>query len=68
MNRYAELYSAYLYLDFAIILRIRILMGMQTGIRSRRREERDHALLFMQYMQNNGERVVFDAIKNLSVS
>jgi len=45
-----EFYSAYLYLDFANYY-------AAVGL-----EERDHAMLFYQYLQNNSEGVTFEAV------
>ena len=45
-----ELYSAYLYVDIANYYMIQA------------QEERDHALLFLKYMQNNGLKVTLEAI------
>ena len=59
----AELYSAYLYLDFSIYYDDLGLDGFANWYRIQAQEERDHALLMMEYMQNNGERVVLEAIQ-----
>ena len=45
-----ELYSAYLYLDFSNWYYIQA------------QEERDHAMLFYRYLQNNNEKVTLEAI------
>lgn len=57
-----ELYSAYLYLDMANYYCDRGLDGFQNWYMIQAQEERDHAMLFMQYMQNNGLSVTLDAI------
>ncbi len=57
-----ELYSAYLYLDMANYYIDNGLDGFANWFKIQAQEERDHALLFMQYMQNNQEKVTLDAI------
>ena len=57
-----ELYSAYLYLDFANYYASVGLDGFENWYRIQAQEERDHALLFYQYLQNNGEVVTFEPI------
>ena len=57
-----EFYSAYLYLDFSNYYYDQGLDGFGNWYKIQAQEERDHAMLFMQYMQNNGEKVVLDAI------
>lgn len=57
-----EFYSAYLYLDFANFYADKGLNGYQNWYNIQASEERDHALLFIQYMQNNGLSVELDAI------
>ena len=57
-----EFYSAYLYLDFANYYADAGLDGFENWYRVQAQEERDHALLFHQYMLNNGEKVTFEAI------
>lgn len=58
----AEFYSAYLYLDFANFYADKSLNGFANWYNVQAQEERDHALLFTKYLQNNGEKVVFEAI------
>lgn len=58
----AEFYSAYLYLDFANFYKDKNLDGFHNWYLIQAQEERDHAVLFMQYMQQNGESVVLEAI------
>ena len=58
----AEFYSAYLYLDFANYYADEGLYGFQNWYNIQAQEERDHALLFIQYLQNNGEKVTLEAI------
>lgn len=57
-----EFYSAYLYLDMAIYYINSELDGFGNWYTIQAQEERDHALLFMTYLQNNGVRVTLDAI------
>lgn len=48
-----EFYSAYLYLDFANYYAAAGLDGFENWYRVQAQEERDHALLFFQYLLNN---------------
>ena len=57
-----ELYSAYLYLDMAIFYDAMDLDGYANYYTIQAQEERDHALLFLKYMQSNGLKVTLDAI------
>ena len=57
-----EFYSAYLYLDMANYYDEKDLDGYANYYMVQAQEERDHALLFMKYMQNNGLKVTLDAI------
>ena len=57
-----ELYSAYLYLSFADYYDEEGLSGFCNWYEIQAQEERDHALLFYQYMQNNNEAVTFEAV------
>ena len=57
-----EFYSAYLYLDFSNFYKEEGLDGYSNWYFIQAQEERDHAILFLQYMQNNGEKVTLDAI------
>ncbi len=57
-----ELYSAYLYLDFANYFDEVGLDGFANWYKIQAQEERDHALLFYEYLQNNDEPVTFEAI------
>ena len=58
-----EFYSAYLYLDFSNYYYDQGLDGFGNWYRIQAQEERDHAMLFVQYLQNNGEQIVLEAIK-----
>lgn len=57
-----EFYSAYLYLDFSNYYESVGLEGFANWYRVQAQEERDHALLFYQYLQNNNEKVTLEAI------
>ena len=57
-----EFYSAYLYLDFANYFERRGLAGFSNWYRIQAQEERDHAMLFYQYLQNNSQTVTLGAI------
>ena len=57
-----EFYSAYLYLDMSNFYDEQDLDGYANYYMIQAQEERDHALLFMKYMQNNGLKVTLDAI------
>ena len=57
-----EFYSAYLYLDFSNYYETRGLDGFANWYKIQAQEERDHALLFYQYLHNNNETVTLDAI------
>jgi len=62
-----EFYSAYLYLDFSNYYYDQELNGFGNWYMIQAQEERDHALLFLQYLQNNGERIDLEAIAKPSV-
>lgn len=62
-----EFYSAYLYLDFSNYYYDQGLDGFGNWYKIQAQEERDHALLFVQYLQNNGERVVLETIEKPGV-
>ena len=57
-----EFYSAYLYLEFANYYAAAGLDGFENWYTVQAQEERDHALLFYRYLQNNSEKVTFTAI------
>lgn len=57
-----EFYSAYLYLDFAVYYEEQGLKGFANWYMVQAQEERDHAMLFLQYMQNNGCKVDLEVI------
>ena len=62
-----EFYSAYLYLDFSNFYYDQGLDGFGKWYKVQAQEERDHAMLMIQYLQNNGERVSLEAIDKPSV-
>lgn len=57
-----EFYSAYLYLEFANYYASVGLDGFENWYKVQAQEERDHAMLFYQYLHNNDEKVTFEAI------
>lgn len=57
-----EFYSAYLYLDMANYYDSLDLDGYANYYTVQAQEERDHALLFLKYMQINGLKVTLEAI------
>ena len=57
-----EFYSAYLYLDFSNYYQDEGLEGFANWYKIQAQEERDHAMLFVEYLQNNGEKVTLEAI------
>lgn len=57
-----ELYSAYLYLQFADFYRENDLDGFANWYEIQAQEERDHALIFRNYLHSNGETVKLLAI------
>lgn len=61
-----ELFSAYLYLDMANYYADQGLNGFENWFKIQAMEERDHAMLFREYLQNNGHRVTFGAIADPS--
>lgn len=57
-----ELYSAYLYLDFSVYYEAEGLDGFSNWYMVQAQEERDHAMLFLKYLQLNGEKVSLGAV------
>ena len=57
-----EFYSAYLYLDFSNYFEQRGLDGFANWYKIQAQEERDHAMLFYTYLQNENMPVTLDAI------
>lgn len=52
-----EFYSSYLYLDMSIYYDSKNLNGFTNWFKVQAQEERDHALLFITYLQNNNEDI-----------
>ena len=57
-----ELYSAYLYLDFSNYFKRAGLDGFANWYMIQAQEERDHAMLFYQYLQNENMEVTLKAV------
>ena len=57
-----EFYSAYLYLDFSNYFEDAGLDGFTNWYKIQAQEERDHAMLFYQYLQNENQKVTLEAI------
>ena len=57
-----ELYSAYLYMDFANYYEEEGLSGFANWYMIQAQEERDHALKFRSYLHENGQKVALEAI------
>ena len=57
-----EFYSAYLYLEISNYFDDRSLDGFSNWYMIQAQEERDHAMLFYQYLQNNDAKVTLEAI------
>ena len=57
-----EFYSAYLYLEFSNYFEARGLDGFANWYMVQAQEERDHAMLFYQYLQNENQVVTLEAI------
>ena len=57
-----ELYSAYLYLQFSNYFDDRGLDGFANWYMIQAQEERDHAMLFYQYLKNENQKVTLDAV------
>jgi len=57
-----ELYSAYLYLDFSNYFKSKGLDGFANWYMIQAQEERDHAMLFYTYLQNESQTVTLEAI------
>lgn len=58
-----EFYSAYLYLDMSNYYIENGLDGFGNWFKVQAQEERDHAMLFIQYLLNNSEKVTLGEIK-----
>ncbi len=57
-----EFYSAYLYLEISNYFEERGLDGFANWYMVQAQEERDHAMLFYTYLQNNNAKVTLEAI------
>ena len=57
-----EFDSAYLYLDFVNFYVEQGLNGFANWYQVQAQEERDHAMLFVKYLQNNDAKVTYEAI------
>jgi len=57
-----EFYSAYLYLEFSNYFEDRGLEGFANWYKIQAQEERDHAMLFYTYLQNEDMKVTLEAI------
>ena len=57
-----EFYSAYLYLDFSNYFEDVGLDGFANWYKVQAQEERDHAMLFYQFLQNENQKVTLEAI------
>lgn len=57
-----EFYSAYLYLAFSSFYEDKGLDGFANWYKVQAQEERDHAMLFYQYLHNNNVTVTLEAI------
>ena len=57
-----EMYSAYLYLEFANHFTEKGLDGFANWYNIQAKEEMDHALKFIAYLHDNDEKVTYEAI------
>lgn len=57
-----EFYSAYLYLDFSNWFKSKGLDGFANWYLIQAQEERDHAMLFYQYLQNESKTITLEEI------
>ena len=63
-----EFYSAYLYLDFSVFFYDMGLSGFGNWFKIQAQEEQDHAMLFLQYLQNNDVKPVLEAIEKPAIA
>ncbi len=63
-----EMYSAYLYLDFSNYFKHQGLDGFANWYDVQAKEEMDHAMLFVHYLQNNNVAVELEAIAKPDVA
>lgn len=61
-----EFYSAYLYLSFSSFFEEKDLKGFANWYQVQAQEERDHAMLFLKYLQNNDFAVTLETIEKPS--
>ena len=59
-----EFFSSYLYLDISNYYDLKNLNGFSNWFRVQAKEELDHALLFLSYMQNNNAQVLLTSINS----
>ena len=59
----AEFWSAYLYLSMSIHFSAKGMKGVANWFAVQFKEEQDHAMLFYQYLQNNGQKITLEAIR-----
>ena len=60
-----EFYSAYLYLKFSNYFEEVGLDGFANWYKIQAQEERDHAMLFYQYLQNENQKVTLEGVHDL---
>lgn len=63
-----EFYSAYLYLGISNYFADQDLDGFANWYKIQAQEERDHAMLFIEYLQNNNESVTLETIQKPEMS
>lgn len=63
-----EFYSAYLYLELSNFYEEKGLHGFKNWYRVQAQEERDHAMLFYQYLHNNNAKVVLETIEKPNIT
>ena len=63
-----EFYSAYLYLEFSNYFKSKGLDGFANWYMIQAQEERDHAMLFYTYLQNQNQTVTLESIDKLAPS
>lgn len=63
-----EFYSAYLYLDFSVYFHDMGLSGFGNWFMIQAQEEQAHAMLFLQYLQNNDVKPELEAIEKPAVA
>lgn len=62
-----EFYSSYFYLDISNYYIDRSLNGFGNWFDVQAKEEHAHAMLFIKYLQNNGEKVILDSIDSPAI-